>query len=85
MCHIEHMVRISIRELHMNTGKWIRNAAQDEKIIITERGHPIATIGPYTADESATPFAKRRQSSKFKNLGKILGDSTRLISDDRER
>ena len=85
MCHIEHMVRISIRELHNKTGKWIRSAAQEQKIVVTERGHPIATIGPFSSYEMATPFSKRREVSAFKNLPKVHGDSSRFISDDRKR
>ena len=84
-CHIEHMKRISIRELHMQTGKWIRNAACQQRIIVTERGHPIATIAPYSPDDSRTPFSQRHETPEFSTLPKINVDSARLISDDRER
>ena len=76
---------ISIRELHNKTGKWIRSAAQDQEIVVTERGHPIATIGPFSSDEMGTPFSKRREISAFKKLPKVHGDSSLLISDDRSR
>lgn len=85
MCHIGHMVRISIRELHNKTGKWIRSAARDQKIVVTERGHPIATIGPFSPNEMGTPFSKRREISAFSNLPKVNGDSSHFISDDRNR
>lgn len=85
MCHIEHMITISIRELHNKTGKWIRSASQDQKIIVTERGQPIATIGPFSSNEMGTPFSKRREISAFKKLPKVHSDSSRLISDDRNR
>ncbi len=85
LCHTEHMMTISIRELHMETGKWIRNAARDQKIVVTERGHPIATIGPFSADDVGTPFSKRRETGAFKNLPTVESESERLVSDDRDR
>ena len=78
-------MRISIRELHNKTGKWIRSAARDQKIVVTERGHPIATIGPFSSDEMGVPFAQRREIAAFKNLPKVRGDSSGFIADDRDR
>jgi prevent-host-death family protein len=49
----------TIHELHMNTGKLVRAAAH-EKIIITERGQPVALLkavdGP---DLVGKPFPRR--------------------------
>ena len=83
LCHNEHMRTISIRELHMETGKWIRSAARDQKIVGTERGHPIATIRPYSMDDVSTPFSRRRETDEFKNLEKVDSDSAMFVSDDR--
>ncbi len=79
------MIRISIRELHNRTGKWIRNAAREGKIVVTDRGEPIAAIGPFSAEEAATPFSKRREIPAFRNLPKVKGDSSHFVSDDRNR
>ena len=38
------MKRISIRELHDATGKWVRESARVGELVVTERGRPIATI-----------------------------------------
>ena len=78
------MKTISIRELHMETGKWIRDA-RAQKIVVTERGHPIATIGPFSENDAGTPFAKRRETTAFKNLPMVKFESANLISDDRDR
>ena len=52
---------------------------------MTERGHPVATITPYTQDDAATQFARRRESPEFKSLPIVDGDSSVYISDDRDR
>ena len=41
------MRRISIRELHIDSGRWVRDAAERGPLIITERGRPIAAFQPY--------------------------------------
>ena len=32
MCHNVHMKTISIRELHLETGRWVRHAASRERL-----------------------------------------------------
>jgi prevent-host-death family protein len=46
------MKTISLRELHNNTGKWVRAVKDEEEIKITDRGVEIAVI-------TATKKAKR--------------------------
>ena len=79
------MIRITIRELHMHTGKWVRNAADRNRIVVTERGRPVAALGPYAPEEVGIPFSRRRESAEFAGLPAVGQDSTALISDDRER
>jgi antitoxin (DNA-binding transcriptional repressor) of toxin-antitoxin stability system len=56
----------TIHELHMNTGKLVRAAAH-EKIIITERGQPVAlpkaVDGPDLVGKSfpTSDFGRRRK------------------------
>ena len=38
------MRTISLRELHNNTGKWVRSVKDEEEIKITDRGVEIAVI-----------------------------------------
>ncbi len=56
MCNMRHMKTISLRELHNNTGKWVRAAKDEEEIKITDRGVEVAVLTP-------TKKAKRRKYS----------------------
>ena len=40
------MKTISLRELHNNTGKWVRLAEDELEIIVTDRGKAIASLKP---------------------------------------
>jgi antitoxin (DNA-binding transcriptional repressor) of toxin-antitoxin stability system len=74
------MKSITIRELHMNTGRLVRASAQ-ENILITERGHAVAVLKrAKTADLVGKPFPKR----DIRKMPKVPGDSTNYISEDRD-
>ena len=79
------MKKITIRELHMRTGEWVRKAAREEKIIITERGHPVATLNPFEMKDLGIPFNRRKRIPAFERLPVYTGDSTQCISEDRNR
>ena len=53
MCH---MKTITIRELHHNTGEWLRKAAKFGEIHVTERGKTIAKILPQALDTRSALF-----------------------------
>ena len=80
MCHVSKMRTATIRELQMNTGKLVRAAAH-QKIIITDRGQPIALLkaldGP---DLLGKPFPKR----DIRKMPKSDVDSTLYVSQDRD-
>jgi prevent-host-death family protein len=40
------MVRVGIRELRQDASTWVRRAAAGETIQITDRGRPVAQLGP---------------------------------------
>ena len=71
----------TIHKLHMNTGKLARAAAH-QKIIITERGQPVALLkavdGPGLVGK---PFPRRDIPKMLKS--KV--DSTIYVSQDRDR
>jgi prevent-host-death family protein len=79
------MKEISIRDLHLNTGEWIRKVSLEQKIVITERGEPVATLVPFESAHKATPFAHRQLVAGFAKLPAIEHDSTQYISSDRDR
>lgn len=85
MCYIVHMRSISIRELHLNTGEWVRRVAEERRLVVTDRGRPVATLVPYEPADLGTPFAQRRVLPAFADLPPVAGDSTRFVAEDRDR
>ena len=82
------MKTVSIRELHHNTGEWIRKAARFGEIHVTERGKTIAKIIPQAPPHEIPYFARRKLSRRFRAImDKLEGgtDSTQIISEDRDR
>ena len=74
------MKSVTIRELHMNTGRVVR-ASVHEAILITERGHTIAVLKSAKAvDLIGKPFPKR----DIRKMPKVPGDSTTYISEERD-
>ena len=79
------MKRIGIRELHLKTGEWVRNAALGGGVVITDRGRPLASLLPVRADDLSTPFSQRRTLPEFDALPPVSGDSSVYVSEDRDR
>lgn len=74
------MKTVTIRDLHMNTGKLVRASAHG-KILITERGRPVALLkGAQAADLTGKPFPKRDR----RKMPRVKVDSTIYISQDRD-
>ena len=85
MCHNVHMVQITIRDLHMKTGEWVRKAAQAGGIVVMDRRRPVAKLVSFSAQDQGKAFADRRLVKGFDALPKSSHDSTRHLSEDRER
>lgn len=78
------MKTLSIRELHAQTGKWVREAAVSrEPIIVLDRGRPTARLLPYSADGSKS-FAMRVSVNGFDDLPVIAEDSGAILEEDRK-
>ena len=74
------MKTISIKQLHAETGRWVR-AAKKESFIVTDRGEQVATLQPHV------PATKPLAVFSLKNRGlrpKVPVDSTIYISEDRD-
>lgn len=84
MCHNVHMKVISIRELHLETGQWVRSAGRPgARIVVTDRGRPVATLVPF-----ASPSARARlpdREREIRKLSHIDVDSSEVVSDMRDR
>jgi len=79
------MITISIRELHMKTGDWIRKAAGREGIVVLDRRQPVARIIPYAESEGGLSFSQRKLVKGFERLRPSEVDSGAFISEDRDR
>ncbi len=84
MCHIGHMKTISIRELHTRTGHYVRSA-QTDPLAVTERGKMIAILQPVTGNQLiGRPFPRRTLKDLVRLKTSHL-DSSKIISEDRDR
>jgi len=79
------MLRITIRELHMKTGDWVRKAAHAGSIVVTDRQRPVAKLVPFIQEGEGKSFADRPMVKGFSALPKMRHDSTRYLSENRER
>ena len=85
MCHFEHMIAITIRDLHMKTGDWVRKAARRDGIVVLDRKQPVARIIPFSEADTGKSFAERPLVKGFARMPRREMDSARFISDDRDR
>lgn len=79
------MKRVSIRDLHLHTGRWIRGVAEHHRILVTDRGRPVAEIVPYEEKTVEVSFSDRRESPEFKELPRVAGDAAEDLGADRSR
>jgi len=85
MCH---MKKVSLRELHEETGAWVREAARLGAITITDRGKPIARITAVGEEARRNAFRTRILRPGYAALrGKLSGgaDSTAIVAEDRAK
>lgn len=75
------MKTISIKELHAETGRWVR-AAKKQTIIVTDRGEEVAELRPKSAAE--LPQARLNAKERLTWMPVVAEDSTRYISEDRD-
>lgn len=73
------MKTISIKELHAQTGRWVR-AAKKTHIIVTDRGEQVAELRPLIRGDAAPKFPKR----DWARMPASKIDSADLISADRD-
>ncbi len=81
------MTQVSIRELHAGTGRIVRRAAKYGRVVVTERGVPVAELLPYRPDNPAERWKRRRILPEYAQImNQPTGrDSTEAISADRDR
>ncbi len=78
-----YLRKASIRDLHIRTSELVRDAAEGAVIIIERRGEPVAELRPISKPR---PKLKFRDMERFwAEMPQVPGDSTRFISEERDR
>jgi prevent-host-death family protein len=78
------MKLLTIRDLHIQTGHWVRKAQRSGvPLVITDRGRPVAALTAY--DASKRPRGLPKRSALKQRLPRIRVDSAATVSDMRER
>ena len=62
---MSHMKEISIRELHRDTGAWVRSARQYGSILVRDRNTPVAVIAPVTEAPAVNLFDRWKPLRKL--------------------
>ena len=81
------MTAISIHELHEHTALWVRKAAEQESILVTDQGRAVAKLVPFPIAKEGNPFLTRKLLPGYEAVmhkrysGK---DSAEIISEMRE-
>lgn len=85
---MSHMKEISIRELHRQTGAWVRNTRKYGPIVVRDRNIPVAKLIPIESSPATNVFADWKPLKKFaKALDKpVRGTPVEdIIGQDRDR
>lgn len=82
------MRKTSVRELHIHTSQFVREAEEGGVIVIERRGEPVAELRPITAPPR---LAAEKRDRIFASMQEIwarlpqVDDSTKIIEEDRDR
>jgi prevent-host-death family protein len=82
------MRKTSVRELHIHTSELVREAAEGGVIVIERRGEPVAELRPVTAPSSMPAASKALIFDAMREIWTRMpqvGDSTKIIEEDRDR
>jgi len=82
------MRAITIRELHMATGKWVRQATLSGEVHVTERGRIVAKLMPAKPLPATPYFARRKLTPAYRKQARFLiggQDATVMVSKERDR
>lgn len=76
------MKTISIRELHLKTGQWVRHAASQGPVVVTDRGRRVAALQPFDASMTGRPLPNREAA--IRKRSRVQVDSVVYQSELRE-
>ncbi len=75
------MRQISIIELQSDVVSWIRQAAIEKQIVITDQGQPVASLIPFVHATPTNPLPNREERIGLRSF--ISTDSAVYISEMR--
>lgn len=76
------MKEISIEELKRNAGQWVKLAASQEPIVITDDGKPVATLNGFEPSRTSSRLPDRED--KIRKRSQITVDSADYLSKMRD-
>ena len=76
------MEKASVRDLHIRTSELVREAASGAVIVIERRGEPVAELRPISKKKKVK---LPRMTELWAKLPQFPGDSTDIVSEDRDR
>jgi len=82
------MRKTSIRELHIRTSEFVREAEEGGVIVIERRGEPVAELRPITAPPRMPGDRKARIFESMRDIWARMpqvGDSAKILEEDRDR
>jgi len=53
MCYMGDLERVGIRELRQNLTRYLRRVAEGRTLRVTDRGRPVALLGPLPEESDA--------------------------------
>ena len=65
----------------MKTGDWGRRAAEERRVVVTDRGRPAAMLVPVDGQTGGIGLAQRFLLSASVALPKVVSDSTGSLSE----
>jgi prevent-host-death family protein len=77
------MKTVTIRELHQQTGRWVRHAASREPVVVTDRGRRVAALQAFEAAASGEPLPDRE--ARIRKRSRIPVDSSTYLAEMRDR
>ena len=83
MCHNVHMKTITIRDLHLETGRWVRYAADKEPLVVTDRGRRVVSLHRFDPSLMGRPLPDRE--ARIRKRPHIDVDSVRYQQEMRDR
>jgi antitoxin (DNA-binding transcriptional repressor) of toxin-antitoxin stability system len=82
------MKKTSVRELHIRTSAFVREAEMGGVIVIERRGEPVAELRPITLPSSMPAGRKGRIFDAMQEVWARMpqvGDSAKILEEDRDR